>query len=46
MLPFNQSMAKRKRALVTSLSGLQEYCIACPSTGTLFSLKTGEIMEW
>lgn len=24
----------------------QDYCIACPSTGTLFSLKTGEIVDW
>lgn len=24
----------------------QDYCIKCPSTGTLFSLKTGDIVEW
>lgn len=24
----------------------QDDCIACPSTGTLFSLKTGEIIDW
>jgi len=24
----------------------KDYCIVCPSTGTLFSIKTGEIVDW
>ncbi|KAK9795584.1 hypothetical protein WJX73_009982 [Symbiochloris irregularis] len=24
----------------------QDYCIACPSTGSLFDLRTGEIKDW
>lgn len=28
------------------LRGLQDYEIECPQTGTLFSLKTGEITSW
>lgn len=25
---------------------LQDFCIECPSTGTLFSLKDGSITSW
>lgn len=25
---------------------LQDYCIECPSTGSLFDLRTGEIKDW
>jgi nitrite reductase/ring-hydroxylating ferredoxin subunit len=25
---------------------LQDYCIECPSTGSLFSLKDGSIVAW
>ena len=41
-----ECLRSRAIAMLMHLCLMQDYCITCPTTGTLFSLKTGEIVDW